>query len=295
LNKEYNENATLFKALSDKNRLMIIDMLSCGELCACEILEKFSITQPTLSHHMKTLSDCGLVKERKAGKWTYYSLDEQTVKNFKDFLNTITSDKENCICNETKSCATVIKYSKGRDLIMSNLINNTGCGCNDDCLCDDTDAAAEPVTKNLLIEWRHLDVEGETCERCYDTGENLAAEVKRLNRALNPRGIEVKYIEIKLDESQVFESNGMLFNNIPIEDVLNIEVSQNYCGSCSDLLSKTTYCRTVKFDGNEYEDVPAKAIRQAAYKVLGIDLFTDSDSEKNSLCASCCSSGSSCC
>jgi len=126
--------------------------------------------------------------------------------------------------------------------------------------------------KNLLIEWRHLDVDGETCDRCYDTGENLASEVKRLNRALNPQGIEVKYIEKKLNEGQIPESNVILFNNVPLEEILNIEVSQNYCGSCSDLLGKTTYCRTIKFEGNEYEDIPAKAIRQAAYKVLGLNL-----------------------
>lgn len=102
MNERYTENVVLFKALSDTNRLMIIDMLSCGELCACEILERFNITQPTLSHHMKTLCDCGLVQGRKTGKWTYYSLVEQTVQNFKDFLNVITSDKEDCICNESE-------------------------------------------------------------------------------------------------------------------------------------------------------------------------------------------------
>jgi ArsR family transcriptional regulator len=92
------ENILFFKALSDTNRLMIIDMLSCGELCACMILKKFNITQPTLSHHMTILCDCGLVKSRKEGKWTYYTLDEQTVQKFKDFLTTITSSKEDCIC-----------------------------------------------------------------------------------------------------------------------------------------------------------------------------------------------------
>ncbi|MDD4474968.1 MAG: DUF2703 domain-containing protein [Eubacteriales bacterium] len=51
--------------------------------------------------------------------------------------------------------------------------------------------------KQLIIEWKHLDVKGETCERCYDTGENLAAEVKRLNRSIQPQGIDVEYIETK--------------------------------------------------------------------------------------------------
>ena len=96
---QYMDNALLFKALSDANRLMIIDMLSCGELCACVILEKFNITQPTLSHHMKTLCDCGLVNGRKVGKWTYYSINEETAQGLRAFLERITSAKENCICH----------------------------------------------------------------------------------------------------------------------------------------------------------------------------------------------------
>ena len=53
---QYEEYAAMFKVLSDYNRLMIVDMLSCGELCACNILGKFQITQPTLSHHMNLIT-----------------------------------------------------------------------------------------------------------------------------------------------------------------------------------------------------------------------------------------------
>ena len=71
MDERYKEYAQFFKVLSDPNRLMIIDMLSCGELCACVILEKFNITQPTLSNHMKSLCDSGLVIGRKESKWIY--------------------------------------------------------------------------------------------------------------------------------------------------------------------------------------------------------------------------------
>lgn len=98
MEKKYSQNVTYFKALSDANRLMIVDMLSCGELCACDILEKFHITQPTLSHHMKILCSCGLVNARKEGKWMHYSLNLKEVKNLKEFLNMITSDEDDCIC-----------------------------------------------------------------------------------------------------------------------------------------------------------------------------------------------------
>lgn len=97
---KYAEKVALFKALSDTKRLMIVDMLSCGEQCACQILESFNITQPTLSHHMKVLSDCGLVQGRKDGKWIYYALNAAVVEEFKTFLHTITIDKDDCICKE---------------------------------------------------------------------------------------------------------------------------------------------------------------------------------------------------
>ena len=100
MDEKYNEYAQLFKVLSDPNRLMIVDMLSCGELCACVILEKFNITQPTLSHHMKSSCDSGLVVGRKDGKWMYYSLSEKTVQTYRSILSELTSYKENCISFE---------------------------------------------------------------------------------------------------------------------------------------------------------------------------------------------------
>lgn len=72
----YESTAKIMKALSDRNRIKIIDMLSCGERCGCEILEEFKFTQPTLSHHMKVLSECGLVNIRKEGLWCHYSLNQ---------------------------------------------------------------------------------------------------------------------------------------------------------------------------------------------------------------------------
>lgn len=102
--ESYEEYTKVFKALGDPKRAMIVDMLSCGELCACMILEKFEMSQSTLSHHMKILCDCGLVKGRNEGKWTYYSLDEDTISKTKQFFCNITSDKESCICKDSIGC-----------------------------------------------------------------------------------------------------------------------------------------------------------------------------------------------
>ncbi len=78
-----------FKALSDENRVTVLRTLIDGELCAAEILEKLDISQPTLSHHMKTLCESGLVKSRKQGKWTYYSVNDKAANKIFKFIKDI--------------------------------------------------------------------------------------------------------------------------------------------------------------------------------------------------------------
>ena len=84
MNRE--QASSICKALGDPNRLQITESLSEGEKCACRLLEELDITQPTLSHHMSVLSDCGLIRDRKDGRWHYYSLDCGTFAEFKDFI-----------------------------------------------------------------------------------------------------------------------------------------------------------------------------------------------------------------
>lgn len=100
----YEGNAKIIKALSDPNRLKIVDILSCGERCACDILEHFDFTQPTLSHHMKVLMDCGLVESRKDGLWSHYSLNGINCNKLILFLTSVTTDTEECICKEKEKC-----------------------------------------------------------------------------------------------------------------------------------------------------------------------------------------------
>ncbi|MHA9737966.1 ArsR/SmtB family transcription factor [Robinsoniella peoriensis] len=91
--------ALICKALGDSNRLQIIQMLSDGEKCGCKLLEKFEITQPTLSHHMKILCECGLVESRKEGKWSHYSLNCEALQAFKQFIDGLSNCKESgCDC-----------------------------------------------------------------------------------------------------------------------------------------------------------------------------------------------------
>lgn len=86
--------ALICKALGDSNRLQIVQMLSEGEKCACKLLEAFEITQPTLSHHMKILCECGLVETKKEGKWNHYSLNCETLRGFKRFIGELSCCRE---------------------------------------------------------------------------------------------------------------------------------------------------------------------------------------------------------
>jgi len=101
----YAEYVPIFKALADETRLKIIDMLSCGEMCACDILEFFNITQPTLSYHMKILTECKVVNARKDGAWMKYSLNMLKFREFENFLKDISEDAEDCICKELGKCS----------------------------------------------------------------------------------------------------------------------------------------------------------------------------------------------
>ena len=78
--------ALICKALGDTNRLQIVKLLTGGEKCTCDLLEHFRITQPTLTHHMRVLTECGLLNSRRDGKWTHYSLKCETLKEFREFI-----------------------------------------------------------------------------------------------------------------------------------------------------------------------------------------------------------------
>lgn len=75
---------TIFKALSDETRLRILKLLEYGELCVCDIVEALRMVQPKVSFHLSVLKDAGLIKDRKHGRWIFYSLDDSDM--FKRFL-----------------------------------------------------------------------------------------------------------------------------------------------------------------------------------------------------------------
>ena len=79
MENQYTKMAKIFKALSDPKRVKIVDMLGCGEMCGCVLLKCFEITQPTLAHDMKVLTEAGIVASRE-GKKTMYSINRKMLE-----------------------------------------------------------------------------------------------------------------------------------------------------------------------------------------------------------------------
>ena len=77
---EAGELARGFSALSDPVRLRVLSMLAdsaSGEVCVCDFVDPLGKSQPTISHHLKILSEAGLVRGDRRGKWVWYSLDRR--------------------------------------------------------------------------------------------------------------------------------------------------------------------------------------------------------------------------
>ena len=67
--------AQIFKALSDEIRLEIVVTLAGREMCVCDILDVFKLSQPAISHHLKVLKQAGVLVDNRDGKWIYYSVN----------------------------------------------------------------------------------------------------------------------------------------------------------------------------------------------------------------------------
>lgn len=72
--EESKAKSKVFKALANATRLRILGLLSSREMCVCEIMVALELTQPTASHHLRILENVGLIRNRKEGKWVFYSI-----------------------------------------------------------------------------------------------------------------------------------------------------------------------------------------------------------------------------
>ena len=69
----------LLKALANETRLKMLRLLNIREMCVCELTVALNLTQPTASHHLSILQNVGFIKDRKEGKWVFYSVAKSDV------------------------------------------------------------------------------------------------------------------------------------------------------------------------------------------------------------------------
>ena len=81
---------TIFRALSDRTRLRILNLLQGGELCVCHLVAVFDVPQPTASRHLSYLRKAGLVVARKEGLWSYYRFAPPCCKSHEMLMKCLT-------------------------------------------------------------------------------------------------------------------------------------------------------------------------------------------------------------
>jgi len=126
--------------------------------------------------------------------------------------------------------------------------------------------------KHVRVEWRHLDEKGDTCLRCSETGKTLQEVITGLQKELIAKNVKIIFKETKLSKNQIGQSNMILINDTPLEQILSgVNVSKNYCQSCSCLTGTDVYCRTIEYKGKHYEEIPEALIRKAILQAVGLN------------------------
>ncbi len=75
--------SSLLKAVADPTRLRLLSLIgSCeaGEMCVCDLTEPLDLSQPTISHHLKVLTDAGILTREKRGTWAYYRIQQDAMR-----------------------------------------------------------------------------------------------------------------------------------------------------------------------------------------------------------------------
>lgn len=83
--------AHIFKALADPTRVRLLSLIAAtdgGQACICDLTEPVGLSQPTVSHHMKQLTDAGLITREQRGKWAYFRVVDHALNSLADALST---------------------------------------------------------------------------------------------------------------------------------------------------------------------------------------------------------------
>ena len=139
----------------------------------------------------------------------------------------------------------------------------------------------------LVVEWRRLAVEGETCERCEATGENVRAAVEAMGPVLAAQGITLELREVELPPEEIAHSNKVLIDGTLVEDLVGGTAAVSDCPSCGDLVGAPCSCRTVEVAGQVLEELPEAMIAAA--------IMTAADRRSGASCCAVPAPSTSCC
>jgi len=81
--------AVLLKAVADPARLQIISLIRSSadcEACVCDLTEALGLSQPTISHHLRVLSDAGVLSREQRGTWAWFTLNPKRLKEISRLL-----------------------------------------------------------------------------------------------------------------------------------------------------------------------------------------------------------------
>ena len=90
--------ARWFHALSDETRLEIVELLSHGERCVCDLQDALDAAQSRLSFHLKILKEAGVVTDRREGRWVYYALNREQLDGIAAFAQAVKPGKHAGSC-----------------------------------------------------------------------------------------------------------------------------------------------------------------------------------------------------
>jgi len=117
----------VFKALSEEIRLRILKLLEHGELCVCDIVAALDMIQPKVSFHLAVLKEAGLIKDRKQGKWTHYSIDDSDIFRRFLLLSALERTSSEAVMEDHKRLADFLEVKKQKGGVVSLRNGNVCC------------------------------------------------------------------------------------------------------------------------------------------------------------------------
>ncbi|WP_292527277.1 DUF2703 domain-containing protein [Methanoculleus sp.] len=134
------------------------------------------------------------------------------------------------------------------------------------------------MKKELVIEWNHIGEEIEkTAEEFEETGMALSAVLAEIRMLLEMEGVRVRMNETVLPDDAPPGSESLLFNGVPVEDLLEgVEVTAAACScagceTCGEGCEEDAECRTLRYNGEAYEAIPPELLGRAAAKALELE------------------------